>query len=393
MDKNSLLIRNVRIVLPGGIFDGEVLVEDGIIAVLGTDLSGGGAVYDGNGMYLAPGFIDIHNHGRLGVNVMDGDAALETIARDHLAHGVTGFLAGVSTAPWEKVLDSVAAAAAYCRRQRPDISRCFGVYSEATFFSVEKRGAHNPGWLLPPDGEKIGRLLDAGGDALRVAALSPELPGALEAIRRLRRLGVTVAAAHSNASYAEALAGINAGITLATHTFNGMRGLHHQEPGVLGAVLSDRRVICELIADGIHISPVILSIVCRLKGPSLTALVSDSVELNGLADGEYKVRERTVSVQNGAVRLADGRLAGSCLDLDRAVRGMTVFAGVPIWDAVSMASLVPARAAGLDARKGSIETGKDADFVLLDAGLAVREVFLGGAACGAGQPPARGRPA
>ena len=121
----------------------------------------------------------------------------------------------------------------------------------------------------------------------------------------------------------------------------------------------------------------------------MTALVSDSVELNGLADGEYETRERTVSVQNGAVRLADGRLAGSCLDLDRAVRNMTVFAGVPLWDAVAMASLVPARAAGLDARKGSVETGKDADFVLLDAGLAVREVFLGGVACGTAGARAR----
>jgi N-acetylglucosamine-6-phosphate deacetylase len=379
---DRVLFTNVRVVLPSRIVSGSVLVEDGIIAAVSEDASGenpaGCTVVDGNGFYLAPGFIDIHNHGRLGVNVMDSPEALEKVARGQLVHGVTGFLAGTSTRPWDAALASVRMMADYCRNQLPDRSRCLGIYSEGTFFSHEKRGAHNPDWLLPPDGERLDALLEAGGGAFKIVALSPELPGALDAVSALKRRGLVAAAAHSNADYDEAMAGILAGISLSTHTFNGMRSLHHQDPGILGAVLNDDRVFCEIIADGIHVSPAILSIVYKLKGPGKTILVSDSVELNGLPDGEYRAGDGLVTLRDGAIRLADGRLAGSCLSLDRAVRNMTVMAGVPLWDAAAMASLVPARILGLEAKKGSIEPGKDADFALLDENLAVQKVFIGG---------------
>jgi N-acetylglucosamine-6-phosphate deacetylase len=378
---NSTLITNVKIILPDRIFTGEVLVEEGKIASVGRNFQGGvPAVFDGGGCYLAPGFIDIHNHGRLGKNVMDGTEALDVIARDQLKHGVTGFLAGTSTRPWNEVIAAVRVIADYCFRPVPSASaQCFGIYSESNFFSNEKRGAHNPDWLLLPDEEKITELIDAAGSALKIAALSPELSGAPEAIRRFRSLGIGVSAAHSDAAYNEALAGINAGITLSTHTFNGMRSLHHQEPGILGAVLNDARVICEIIADGIHLSPAILSMVYKLKGPAGTALVSDSVELNGLPDGQYEAGGgRRVTLQNGAIRLPDGRLAGSCLNLDWAVRGMVELAGVPLWDAVAMASLSPARVLGLDGQKGSVEAGKDADLALLNENFEVTDVFVCG---------------
>jgi N-acetylglucosamine-6-phosphate deacetylase len=380
---NSTLITNVKIILPDRIFAGEVLVEGGRISWLGKKHAGlarAGAVFDGGGGYLAPGFIDIHNHGRQGKNVMDGAEALDLIARDQLKHGVTGFLAGTSTRPWDEVIAAVRVIADYCSRPVPSgASQCFGVYSEANFFSSEKRGAHNPAWLFPPGAEKIAELIEAAGSALRIAALSPELPGAAEAIHTLRARGIRIAAAHSNAAYEEALAGINAGITLSTHTFNGMRSLHHQEPGILGAVLDDARVVCELIADGIHLFPAILSIVRKLKGQAGTVLVSDSVELNGLPDGNYDVGGgRQVTLKEGAIRLPDGRLSGSCLNLDRAVRNMAEMAGVPLWDAVTMASLTPARVLGLDGHKGSIEAGKDADLVLFSENFEVRDVFVGG---------------
>lgn len=387
---NRLLFTNVRIVLPSRITPGSVLVEDGIIAAVSEDPAGiypsgktpaaDCEIVDGGGRYLAPGFIDIHNHGRLGVNVMDSAEALEKVARGQLAHGVTGFLAGTSTRPWDEVLASVRVMAGYCRNgsASPDRSRCLGIYSEGTFFSYEKRGAHNPAWLFPPEEARIEALLEAGGGALKVVAVSPELPGAPAAAARLRRRGIVVAAAHSNAGYGEAMAGIDAGITLSTHTFNGMRSLSHQDPGILGAVLNDDRVVCEIIADGIHVAPPVLSLVYKLKDPGKTVLVSDSVELNGLPDGRYEAGDGTVTLRQGAIRLADGRLAGSCLSLDLAVRNMTVMAGVPLWDAVAMASLVPARIVGLEAKKGSIEPGKDADLVLLDENLAVQNVFLGG---------------
>jgi N-acetylglucosamine-6-phosphate deacetylase len=213
---------------------------------------------------------------------------------------------------------------------------------------------------------------------LRVFALSPELPGALEAITALRGKGIVVSAAHSNAIYAEALEGINRGITLSTHTFNGMRSLHHQEPGIVGAVLNDDRVYCEIIADGIHLDPVILSLVLKIKGSGRIILVSDSVALNGVNDGQYKVKGNTVTVSGGAIRLEDGRLAGSTLSLDRAVKNMTNLAGASLCEAVAMASLNPARILGIEDKKGSVAAGKDADLVLFDENITIKEVFVGG---------------
>jgi N-acetylglucosamine-6-phosphate deacetylase len=254
-----------------------------------------------------------------------------------------------------------------------------GIYSEGNFFSQEKRGAHNPAWLKSSiEAEDMDAVLNAAGSALKVLALSPELAGAAEAIQRLAKAGIAVSAAHTNAAYAQAMAGINAGITLATHTFNGMRSLHHQEPGILGAVLNDSRVSCELIADGIHLHPSILSLVYKLKGPDNIILISDSVAPNGLPEGVYEAEGRKVTLSGGAIRLEDGRLAGSCLSLDGAVRNMVKLGGISLPEAVQMASRNPARILGLESQKGSIEPGKDADLVLFDDEIWVQGVFIGG---------------
>jgi N-acetylglucosamine-6-phosphate deacetylase len=311
---------------------------------------------------------------------MDGGNAVKTVARGQLARGVTGFLAGSSTRAWDQVLASVKdiAACGDSGGDPPEAARCLGIYSESTFFSGEKRGAHNPHYLREPSPADIDALLDAGGARLRILALSPELPGALEAISRLKKAGIVVSAAHSNASLKEAQEGINRGITLSTHTFNGMRALHHQEPGIVGAVLRDDRVSCELIADGIHIHPLVLSLVYRMKGPDRIVLVSDSVALNGAGDGRYEADGLSAVVKDGIIRLEDGRLAGSSLSLDRAVYNMHTLADVPLWEAVRMASLNPARILGLEGKKGSIAVGKDADLALFDENFTVKEVFLGG---------------
>jgi N-acetylglucosamine-6-phosphate deacetylase len=319
------------------------------------------------------------------------ESSLETIARGQLAHGVSSFLAGTSTVPWEQNLEAVKTAAAYCARQDVcgqddsgqdrDTALCLGLYLEGHYYSMEKRGAHHPALLRPINMEEYELLLELGRGWIKAAALSPELPGAPEAIKRLRKAGVIAAAAHSAALFDEALEGINAGISLATHTFNGMRALSHHEPGILGAVLTDDRVICEAIADGIHLAPAILKLLFRLKGPDRIALISDSVSLNGLPDGKYELETRTVTLSGGAIRLEDGRLAGSCLSLDRAVRNMVRFAGAGLPLAVRMASLTPARALGIDSRKGSVAVGKDADLILFDDDIHVQEAVIGGRRC------------
>jgi N-acetylglucosamine-6-phosphate deacetylase len=343
-------------------------------------------VVDARGLYLSPGFIDLHNHGRLGRDVMDGTPeALETIAWGQAKQGVTGFLAGTSTVPWEKTLETLDFLSSYCEKPdtresgAPGGAACLGIYSESNLFSMEKRGAHDPAYLKSSVSRTDAEALaGAGGSSLKIAALSPELPGALEAAAFLKDRGIVVSAAHSNATYSEALAGIDGGISLSTHTFNGMRSLHHQEPGILGAVLNDDRVSCELIADGIHLAPAILSLVYRIKGPDRIVLVSDSVAFNGLPEGRYPWENREVLVSEGAVRLEDGRLAGSCLSLDRAVRNMVRLGGAALHEAVRMASLTPAALLGLEAEKGSIEPGKDADLVLFDEDITIRKVYIRG---------------
>jgi N-acetylglucosamine-6-phosphate deacetylase len=317
---------------------------------------------------------------------------MERIAHYHAEHGITGFLAATSSIPWEKSLEAIRFLAGYCSKEPERISRsaaggttangaqCLGVYSEGNFFSMEKRGAHNPRYLKNRlTGKDMDALVEAGGDALKVVALSPELPGAEEWIRFFAGRGIVVAAAHSNATYRETVQGIGHGITLATHTFNGMRGLSHQEPGILGAVLDDSRVFCELIADGVHVAPVILSLVYKAKGPDRIILISDSVIAGGLPDGQYRKGMYTVIVKDGVIRLKNGRLAGSSLSLDRAVKNMVDLAGICLCHAVRAASLNPARVLGLDNKKGSIEAGKDADLIIFDENVQINKVFINGA--------------
>ena len=401
MNSSSLIIFNCKLVLPDRIIPGSILVENGKIAAVeeaGTistsfpsvwNKEGGKPVLiDGEGNYLAPGFIDIHNHGRLGCDFMDGkESSVETIAKNQAEHGVTGFLAGTSSIPWEKSLNSLRFLAGYYKAEteRSDSedsakgAQCFGIYSEGNFFSIEKRGAHNPEYLksiLTRDDLDV--LFAAAGSALKVVALSPELPGADEWIRFIRSKGTVVAAAHTNATYEEAMAGINLGITLATHTFNGMRSLSHQEPGILGAVLNNDRVSCELIADGIHVAPPVLSLVYKIKGPDKIVLISDSVIVGGIPDGRYEKEGFIVIVKDGIVRLEDGRLAGSSLSLDKAVRNMVNLAGISLCHAVRAASLNPARILGMDHKKGSLEQGKDADLVIFNENVEIKKVFIQG---------------
>ena len=403
MNGTTIIFTNCRMVLSDRVTPGSVLAENGIIkAVQETDDVSAKypsewdknepAIIDCEGQYLAPGFIDIHNHGRLGCDVMDGKAAsMETIAKCHAEHGITSFLASTSSIPWEKSLDSIRFLADYCKVENKKYAsrtaegepvkgaQCLGIYSEGSFFSMEKRGAHHPKYLKTElTKEDMNALADAAGEALKVVALSPELPGAETWIRYFTSRGIIVSAAHSNATYDETMAGIQSGITLATHTFNGMRSLTHQEPGILGAVLDDDRVYCELIADGIHVKPVILSLVYKLKGPDRIVLISDSVIAGGLPDGRYEKNGYTVIVTGGIIRLENGTLSGSSLSLDRAVNNMVNLAGLSLFHAVRAASLNPARILSLDRQKGSIEPGKDADLVVFNENVQIHKVFIGG---------------
>jgi N-acetylglucosamine-6-phosphate deacetylase len=381
----DLIITNAKIITENQIIEGSLRIREGRIESFGDADEAGARCIDAGGLYLSPGFIDMHNHGRLGVNVADGkEASIEKIAAGQLAQGVTGFLAGPSTLPWEQYLEVIRVCALYCGGAHEDLSQCLGIYLEGVFFSEERRGAHMAQYLRHPEPEYVDAVLEAGCPHIKVFALAPELPGALDAVKKIRERGIVAAAAHTNADFTEAMKGINAGISLSTHTFNGMRALSHHDPSVIGAVLVDDRVSCEIIADGIHLDPAVLQLMLRVKGCDRIALVSDSVAFNGMPDGRYPYRNQHVTVGGGSIRLDDGRLAGSCLNLNRAVYNMVHLAGAGLCQAVRMASLVPARVLGMDDKKGSIAVGKDADLVLFDDELMVKKVFIKGKLCFSG---------
>lgn len=381
----KVLIKNARVVTPYEVLeDGWVLIDSGRIAeVKQGQLPEGGfdQVLDAEGCYLSPGFIDIHNHGGKGRDFMDATFdAIDTIARFHLKNGVTGFLATVMTAPFEEMKEAVVAAREYLKGQRPEEGKAelLGIYVEGPYFSLKKKGAQPGEHIKKPELKELEELITASGNTVKVVSLASEVEGSDKAVAFLKEKGIVAALGHTDATYEEAKRGIDLGIRLSTHTFNGMRGFEHREPGAAGAVLTDERVSCELICDGVHLHPAAVKLVLQAKGKERVILVSDAMMAAGLSDGEYTLGGQRVFVKDGRARLADGTIAGSTLSLDRAVRYLVKVLGVPVQDAVRMASLNPATIIGEARRKGSVEVGKDADLVAFDDDIRVRWAMVRG---------------
>ena len=357
---------------------GSVVVEDGRIAEVSEGKAPQGRVLDFEGCYVVPGFVDIHVHGGAGEDVMDAsDGGLDRLSLFLAAGGVTSFLATTNTDSHERTLKAVREIGEAAKRGTKG-ARLLGLHMEGPYISMERSGVQNRAHIRLPALDELGQAsLEAGG-SLRMVTLAPEVDGALEAVRWLASRGIVPAAGHTDATYDEARAGIEAGIRHASHLFNGMRSLHHREPGLVGAALDDERVTVELIADCYHIHPAVLRIVARLKGAGRTALVSDSIAAAGLPDGDYSLGGIKVAVRHGKSLLESGTLAGSTIRLCDAVRNMVEKADVPLREAVEMASTTPARVAGAADRKGSIASGMDADITVLDRGLSVMLTMVEG---------------
>ncbi len=378
----SLCITGADIVTPKAVLrGGTVRVENGVITEISDTRTGGGddTVVDAAGKILVPGLIDLHNHGRMVADAMDATrASLAVIAKNQLRHGVTGFLITTRAAPLDRTLRVIENAVAYIRDPEPDGATPLGLYLEGPFFADAKKGAQRFEDRGTVDLGALDRMLDAGDGLIRVVSLAPELTGAAEAIRRIIAAGAVAAAGHTDCDYENALTAIEAGIRLGTHTFNAMRPLTHRDPSILGACLTDRRVFCEAIVDGIHLHPATVALLLKMKGPDRMILVSDSVAAAGIPAGTYEYGGRKVVVKDGAVRLEDGTLAGSTLSLDAALRNVMRFTGCSLRGAVRMAAATPAALIGCGAHKGSVAVGMDADFALLDIKRQVSSVFLGG---------------
>ena len=254
-----------------------------------------------------------------------------------------------------------------------------GSHIEGPFLSTLRCGAQNTDHMLAPDPAILSRLLSAGAGSLRCMTVAPELPGALELIDSLVASGVVAALGHSDATYAQARAAIDAGATLVTHVFNGMRPLHHREPGLIGAAL-ESLIACELINDGVHVHPAVANLVGRV--PHRLVLVTDAIVAAGMGEGDYTLGGQLVRVRGGMARLAStGALAGSTLTMDDAVRRAVLDTDLPIEAVSAAASANPARVLGIGRRVGSVAAGLDADLVVLDDDLRVVAVMAGGDWC------------
>lgn len=374
---SSYALRAATVVCEAEDRHGAVLsIEDGRIAAVG-EAGGHNRPIDLGDATIIPGMIDIHIHGRARRDVMDADPeSLRVISASLARHGITGFLATTVTSGWQRTLDALSTVRASAEAQMPG-ARLLGAYSEGLFFNCTHKGAHNDAFFLPPTIERVDAMIEAAGGKLRVIALAPEIEGAMDVVRHAAAKGIKVVLGHTDASYDQARAALEAGASGGVHVFNGMRGIHHREPGCAGALLLERATV-EVIADGAHLHPAILLLISRLKARDDILLISDCMCAGGLADGDYRLGETDVTVKDGIVRTGTGSLAGSTLTLDRAIVRMADEAGVPFRDAVHMASLSPARFLDLGDRLGSIAPGKAADLAILDADRRVRATIVGG---------------
>lgn len=352
-----------RIVTPTGIVQGSLSIEDGRI----TAIRKGKA----DEQWILPGFVDIHNHGGGGHTFTTGDAKQAAAgAAFHLAHGTTTMLASLVSSPFDLMRDAITAYAPLVAD-----GTIAGVHFEGPYLSHIRCGAQNPLYLRDPDLGELTELIKLAHGALRMVTLAPERSGALEAIALLREHGVVAALGHTDGSYEEVRAGVAKGATVATHLFNGMRPLQHREPGPIVALLDSPQVVCELIADGVHLHDGTLAFAAHSAGPTRTALITDAMAAAGMPDGEYDLGGQTVVVADRVARLKEGgSIAGSTLTMDAAVR-QAIGAGLSIVDVARMAATTPARILGLDKR---LMPGCDADIVILDEQLQVRSVLRAG---------------
>ncbi len=337
-----------------------------------------------SGMTIVPGFVDVHIHGAGGHDVMEADpAALVVVACTAARFGTTSLVATTVTAALDRTCRSLEGIAQFIQAQaQPEqhspAAQILGIHFEGPFISHARRGVHPEEWIAAPSVESLRQMLAAAAGFGKILTLAPELPGALALVDAARAQGLVVAMGHTDATFDESQAAIQRGARHAVHVFNAMRPFSHRETGVLGAVLTSPDVTTELIADGVHVDAAAMRLLFAAKGASHVVLVSDATSAAGMPDGTYHLGTFEVTVAGGVCRNAQGRLAGSTLTLDRALRNVVAL-GVPLADAVRMLTLNPAALLGLQLTKGVLAPGADADLLLLNSDLHIAGVMTRGA--------------
>ncbi len=368
-----MLIIQANVLTPDGVLQDSVVVVEGGRVTAVSPTSPAPPTIHAPGHFLAPGFIDLQFNGAFGLDFTQQPETIWEVAARLPQYGVTGFLPTVITSPLATVQKAQAVLG-----QRPSAfsgAEPLGLHLEGPFLNPLKKGAHNPQYMQLPT---LAAVADWSPETLvRLVTLAPELPGALPVIAALAERGVIVSAGHSMATFAEAKAGFAAGVRYGTHLFNAMPGLHHREPGLIGALLEDERVVMGIIPDGIHVHPALLKMVWQAAGARLN-VVTDAMAALGMPPGAYDLGDFQVTVDEVTCRLPDGTLAGSILGMDTAVRNLITYTGCTLAEAVAAVTAVPADLLGLGQQKGRIAPGYDADLVLLTPDLQVAMTIVQG---------------
>lgn len=355
-----------------------IYIQDGTINLLEADCQTSGTVFDAAGRRIVPGFIDIHTHGAVGVDINGASAEdLEKIGKFFAKSGTTSWLASILTDTEEQTSRAISQCIEY-QASAGKGAQLLGIHLEGPFLASEFKGAMPEHLLKKGSADLAASYQRQANGNIRYITVSPEVEGVLELIPRLRELGIVVAMGHSGADYDTAMAAIQAGTAACTHTFNAMAPLHQHRPAIIGAAL-ESDVYCEMICDGLHLHPAIVRLLWKTKGPQRLVAITDSIMAAGLPDGNYHLGVNQVVVEKGDAKLAsDGTRAGSTLTQDRALRNLLSFTGLPLEEILPVLTENPAKLIGVYDRKGSIEDGKDADLVVLDEQNQVADVFLQG---------------
>lgn len=377
---NNKIIQHVNVLLPHQILpSANIWVRDGKIERVdtqeATQVVEGYERIDGNEMWLIPGMIDVHIHGANGYDMMDGtEASIQEVSRTCAATGCTSFLATTVSSTMDDLLNMIRSVKTMIGREQG--AKIAGIHLEGPYLNPRRKGMQNEKYLRHPDLDEMKIIFREAGSLIKMVTIAPELPGGLELISYLKEQGVVIAVAHSDATYEEAKEAFAAGASHVTHCFNGMRPIHHRDPGLIVAAFEEPHVSLQAIVDQVHLHPAIIRLMHRIKGPEGMLLITDALQAMGLGDGEYLFGGHHVTVSEGIARLEDGTLASSTVTMNEALR-LTVENGISFADAAQMASTSPARILGLS-NKGRIEIGYDADLVLLNEKYEVEWTMIEG---------------
>lgn len=372
-----MLIKNCNIIYLDKIESGSILVENGQIKQINPTNCCDENILDANGLYVSPGFIDVHIHGAGGCDTMDGTSeSINTIAKTIVEHGTTSFTPTTMTVSVEDIRKSLKAIKKV-KEGGSEGAHVLGVHLEGPFVSPKAIGAQNPNYILNPSISAYDEMVKDYEDIIVSITLAPEVEGAKDLIKYISSKDVICSLGHSNATYEEAMEAINCGARHATHLFNAMTPLTHRNPGVVGAIF-DSNITTETISDGIHISYPVLRIAYKQKGSDNVLLISDAMMACCMPNGNYSLGGQKVIVNDGEARLENGALAGSVLTLDNAVRNIYRNSNLPLHEIIKMATYNGAKHCKVDDHKGQIKEDYDADLILFDDDINIKKVFVSG---------------